>query len=97
MNPPGPVVNDSRTDDAPEYGSVEIPAKPPTEYTHHERRAKLLPALFAHGPVSTMGSEARNTGRSLAAHVLCHALMEQQRFHRVSTPLGVHHRTVTLL
>jgi len=36
------VVPSSEDADAPDYGSVEIPAKPPTEFTYHERRADLL-------------------------------------------------------
>lgn len=36
------VVPSSEETTTPDYGSVEIPAKPPGEYTYHERRADLL-------------------------------------------------------
>ena len=38
----GSVVNGSESQAPPNYASVDIPAKPPTEYTYHERRADLL-------------------------------------------------------
>jgi len=28
--------------ESPDYGAVEIPSKPPTEFTYHERRADIL-------------------------------------------------------
>lgn len=36
------VVDDSGSSDAPDYSTVEIPAKPPDSYTYHERRSELL-------------------------------------------------------
>lgn len=36
------VVNSSDGRETPDYESVEIPAKAPSEYTYHERRAELL-------------------------------------------------------
>jgi len=36
------VVSSSETVESPDYGSVAIPSKPPTEFTYHERRADLL-------------------------------------------------------
>jgi len=42
MNTSSTVVSSSESTETPDYGSVEIPAKPPTEYTYHERRADLL-------------------------------------------------------
>jgi len=36
------VVLSSETAESPDYGSVAIPSKPPTEFTYHERRADLL-------------------------------------------------------
>ncbi len=37
-----PVVEGSKSASPPDYGTIEIPAKPPEEYTYHERRADLL-------------------------------------------------------
>ena len=42
MPPSNQVVSSSESTDTPDYGSVAIPSKPPTEYTYHERRADLL-------------------------------------------------------
>jgi len=42
MTPSNTVVSSSESTDTPDYGSVEIPSKPPTEFTYHERRADLL-------------------------------------------------------
>lgn len=39
---PESVVDGSEMSATPDYGSVEIPAKPPAEYTYHERRAEIL-------------------------------------------------------
>lgn len=36
------VVDGCRNKAPPDYGSVEIPAKPPSQYSYHERRADLL-------------------------------------------------------
>lgn len=36
------VVNNSKNGGSPNYDSVDIPAKPPAEFTYHERRADLL-------------------------------------------------------
>ena len=36
------VVNSSDGRETPDYGTVEIPAKPPENFTYHERRASLL-------------------------------------------------------
>jgi len=42
MNTSNTVVPSCEEQDSPDYESVEIPSKPPTEYTYHERRADLL-------------------------------------------------------
>lgn len=36
------VVDDSGSSSAADYSTVEIPAKPPSEYTYYERRAEIL-------------------------------------------------------
>ena len=42
MTPSNTVVSSSESTETPDYRSVELPSKPPTEYTYHERRADLL-------------------------------------------------------
>jgi len=36
------VVSSSENSDAPNYDTVDIPSKPPSEFTYHERRAEIL-------------------------------------------------------
>jgi len=39
---PNGVVESSNDDDTPNYETVDIPSKPPSEFTYHERRAEIL-------------------------------------------------------
>jgi len=36
------VVPSSESTDTPDYSTVDIPSKPPSEFTYHERRAEIL-------------------------------------------------------
>lgn len=41
----GTLVEACKTADIPDYGTVEIPTKPPAEYSYHERRGELLQVI----------------------------------------------------
>lgn len=42
MSNPKTIVSDSNSSNQPDYGSVDLPSKAPSEYHYTERRAELL-------------------------------------------------------
>lgn len=48
-------ISDScREPDGPDYRSVDLPSKPPEEYSYKERRARLLQLIVEHGHPDTI-------------------------------------------
>lgn len=43
------IVTDSNSSNQPDYGSVDLPSKPPSEYHYTERRAELLQLIQQRG------------------------------------------------
>jgi hypothetical protein len=43
------ITDSCREPDGPDYRSVDLPSKPPEEYSYKERRARLLQLIVEHG------------------------------------------------
>ncbi len=43
------ITDGCREPDGPDYLSVDLPSKPPEEYSYKERRARLLQLIIEHG------------------------------------------------